>query len=381
MSEKLSVRPTLVHEVGGGKAAFQLHGPNWLAVGCELNITDTNQATLTPYREGVGEVMQTAFKDGRLTFRRLGELALTPGIVDITTPAGHHVEAIHQTLEELEVRGSVSHELTWFIEKPMTSSPEETAELVDLINAGVLDTRRTFINEHYLASKTLKEVGRLIALEKERGEETGEQVTVTNVDVVFNKNRVPDVLAGRFTDPLLGSYGIEMPHQLVVGYKLAGVSPQEAKPEIIENHYYEAVHDVPHSEGNYTVLRVSNGVILRMAQGLGPYTMHASGDIVPREDQPVERYAEVTLSNGKQILAELGPVAGLSRLQTRITWYDSAGERHQKVMHDNIFRTIMGGIATFAASGIRPFFADDFTVENGLIYADTLNFLAIDGRR
>jgi hypothetical protein len=377
MSEKLSINPKLVHEVGGGKAAFALHGPNWLAAGCDVNITDINPNVLTPYREGVKDVMRTAYEKSRLTFHRLGELALTPGIIDITTPAGHHVKAIHQTLEELEERGGVRDDLTWFIEKPMTSSPEETAALVELVNSGMLDTERTFVNEHYLASRTLQKVEGLIDLEKMHSE----TVSVTNVDVVFNKNRVPDVLAGRFTDPMLGSYGIEMPHELVIGYKLAGVSPEGANPEILENHYYEAVNSVPHSEGNYTVLRVSNGVTIRMAQGLGPYTMHANGDIIPRENQPIERYAEATLSNGKHIKAEFGPVAGLDRLETRITWHDTSGEVRQEVIRDNIFKTIMGGVAVFAATGVRPFFADDFTIAKGLVYANTLNQLAVDGRR
>jgi hypothetical protein len=380
-SENISARLPLVYEVGGGKAAFALHGPNWLAVGCDLNITDTNQAALTPYKEGVKEVMRTAYEAGNLTFRRLGELAATPDIIDITTPAGHHVEAIHQTLEELQARGVTGSEPVWLIEKPMTSSSEEAQALIELVDEGHLDICRTFINEHYLASKSLRAVEMVIAMEKARGEEQGEEVTVTNVDVVFNKNRIPDVLEGRFTDAALGSYGIEMPHELVIGYRLAGIKPEETQPEILENHYYEAVAGVPLSEGNYTVLRVANGATIRMAQGLGPYTMQANGDIIPRQDQPIERYAEVMLSNGAAVRVELGPVAGLARLETRLTWRDGEGSIHQEVMEDNIFRTIMGGIATFAATGVQPYFADDFNLPNGFLYAHILSQLAADGKR
>lgn len=370
MSEKRRIRPDLIHEVGGGQAAFELHGPNWLGVNCDVNLTDANPDVLTPYKGGVPDVMRDAYAKGHLTFRRLGELAATPGIIDITTASGRHVEAVHQTLEELEICGVSGSQLTWLIEKPVTSSDEERHQLAALFAEGHLDINKTFVNENYLASKGLKYTEMLIAMEIERG------TTVNMVDVVFNKNRKPDVDNGRFTDPVLGAYGIEMPHQLAIAYRLAGVSAQEAQPQILHNHHYDEVHGVSNSQGSYTVVQVANGVVIRMAQGLGPYTMQANGDIIPRDDQPIERYADVTLSDGRQIRVEFTPVEGLGRSTARVTWQNSEGQWRQEILEDKVWRSVMGGIATFAATGVRPYFADDLSVPNAFAYTKTLGEFA-----
>lgn len=73
---------------------------------------------------------------------------------------------------------------------------------------------------------------------------------------------------------------------------------------------------------------------------------------------------EVSLSNGRSIRAEFGPVAGLSRLETRVTLNDSDDEAQEVIVQDNIFRTIMGGVAMFAATGERPSFADDLLLQS-----------------
>jgi hypothetical protein len=375
MAEKYNSKQ-LVHEVGGGRAAFNLHGPNWLDTNCDLNIIDNNPKVLALHQANMRESMRQAYETGQLTFRRLGELATRPDIIDITTASGHHVEAIHKTLEELAARGEKGSDLTWLIEKPAVSSDAEMQQMLDLFKAGDLDIDRTFINGHYAASHTLARACEIIASETKDGKNP-----VQYVDVVFNKNRVPDVNEGRFTDPQLRAYGIEMPHQLTIGYTLAGVKPVDGLPEIIENKHYEQALDVPNSQGNFTAIRAKNGVVIRMAQGLGPYTMHANGAIYPRDDQPVERYAEVIFNDKRRVRLDLSPVPGIPSSYNRITWMDENGDVKRETIQDRIFQTIMGGIALFSATGQRPSFDKAFSPPMGLAYAATLEYFAKDGLR
>jgi hypothetical protein len=172
-----------------------------------------------------------------------------------------------------------------------------------------------------------------------------------------------------------------MPHQLIVAYTLAGETPMNTRPEILENVHYEQALGVPNSQGNFTKIRTGNGVVIRMAQGLGPYTMHANGAIIPRDDQPMERHAEVSFADGRGMRIDFSPLKDIPGYFNRITWHDQDGDTKRETIKDDIFRTVMGGIATFSATGVRPPFADAFSVPVALAYANTLEYFAEDGIR
>jgi hypothetical protein len=352
-----------VLSVGFGKAGHTLHGPNWLNEGRDITAFDADPAKLEV--TNLPDRMQTAHAAGRLsTLSTLEELSLENlGIIDVVTASGQHTSSVEQTLQVLEGRGVSGAQLTWLLEKPVVSSGSEAEQLIRLFKDGRLDGEKVFVNENYNASAGVELARAMIG-----------DTPVSEVDVVFYKDRVPDVRKGRFTDPVLGAYGIEMPHMVAVGYNLAGFQPND-NTRIIQNQHLKNIHNVPESTGNYTVVEGENGVKLRMAQGLGPYEMDGSGTIVANENPGIVRYSTVRLADGRQITVEFDPVAGIDRYTSRVSEYDTKGDvTRSEIVSDNTLAAVIHGVSEVERTHnqSRPPFAEAINVPNALAYVEAI---------
>ncbi len=342
---------------GFGKAGSVLHLPVWVENGYRVTGHDSNADRLNV--ANLSDTNRAYFEAGKLALS--SSLAdQDPSIVDITTASGHHVEAIEQVLD-----AGISPD-AWLVEKPIDSTAEERQHLLSLLEDGSIDRQKTFVNENYNASAAIENAKKIIAFEAQRDN------PVVGVDVVFYKNRVPDVRAGRFTDPTLGAFGIEMPHQVAIAYNLAGVDPSE-KIDIIESRYDTNVHNVDGSDATYVVAKTQSGVRIRMAQGLGPFTMDARGTMTEQDDVAITRSSTVRLQDGREITIKFDPVPGEKKLHSILEWTDHNGEVHKDDIDDNTLKRVIGGIILFAEQGIRPVFASGLSVDNAMKYVDALN--------
>lgn len=355
--------------VGFGKAGSVLHGPHWLNEGFNIVATDTNPARLeTAY---LSDTMRVAQEAGRLTtLDSLSELSAPPSIIDITTASGHHEEAVNRTLEALDRHGVRGRDLTWLIEKPIVSSEAEGQRLMSLFEAGDLDLEKVFVNENYVASRGVDQAVKIV----EQGSSP-----VTQVDVVFYKNRLPDEQdekKPRFVDRGLNAFGIEVSHMLAVGQGLSGMN-EHTPTEIIQSDYYHDVHGVDGSEGTYTIVRANDsGVILRMAQGLGPFEMDADGNRTPNAKPGIIRYATAEQADGHQVRVDFDPVPGIPRYHSKITWQGQTGNTHSMVVGDNTLRFVIGGVAEFSRSGQVPPFEKGIRVGVALGFVQAISSYA-----
>jgi hypothetical protein len=346
MSEKL------VLTVGLGKAGTELHLPNWTNAGFEVEGYDPSEAKRDSVKAGDKDItVVDSFTE------------------DITAGSGHHLDALESVSDA--IKAGLEAPKVWLIEKPIYSLKEERFRLEALMQPGgiLANPEQVFVNENYNVSYAVEKAQELIEKEKTFGN------PVIKVDVVFYKNRIPDVLAGRFVDPGLETFGIEMPHEIAVAYSLAGVAPNE-DTTIIESWINKAVHGVEHSEATYVQVKSADGVLIRMAQGLGTFTMDAAGEMVDNEKPEIVRYADVTLADGRTIHIDFDPVAGIDRFNSQVVWIDKNSEIQTEVMPDNTIKRVFGLVALNAETGERPRIADGLSLPNAIKLVDELhNFL------
>jgi predicted dehydrogenase len=273
----------------------------------------------------------------------------------------YHVEALQQTIAALRDQG-VSDEIirkkTILMEKPLVSTEAEGRRLQGMFEAGIVDKDCMFVNENYNASRGLAAAISII-----------DDVPVNQVDVVFFKNRVPDVKkGGRSVSKAGGAYAIEMPHMVSVARQLAGLEPKD-QTTIVENRYLRGagVGNMPESIGNYTVVQAENDVTLRMAQGLGPCEMTADGVITPNSEPAITRYANAYLEDDRRIMLEFDPVPGIARYVSRVSEFDSRGRLANSFeIGDDMLKQVIRTVSEHAFSGVRPAHADVLSVDDAM---------------
>lgn len=208
---------------------------------------------------------------------------------------------------------------------PVLRTPKllEVHLLSVLIEKYGIDQESVFVNENYIASVALEHVRGVVDRQLEQGN------AIKSIDVVFYKDRVPDVKRGRFTDSTLGAYGIEMSHQLAVAYTLAGIY-SHTSTKVLENTYYTRVNDVEHSEATYTHLRTIDGIDIRIAQGLGPFVIDESGEISQRDNPRITRYATVTFADDTTSKIFFDPAPNIERFYSIVSWTE-ANKHHTSI--------------------------------------------------
>jgi hypothetical protein len=106
-----------------------------------------------------------------------------------------------------------------------------------------------------------------------------------------------------------------------------------------KNDYYRNVDGVEHSEATFTELKSKDGIIIRLAQGLGPFIMSTDGNII-KEDPGITRFAVVHFEDGSDAKVTFDPVPGLPRLHSLVEW---DGER--LIVPDNTIKKVIGSVA------------------------------------
>lgn len=355
-----------VLSMGSGKAALQLHLPNWLDEGFSVTAHDKDETRLDPAQ--FPDAAHQAFLSGRLkTSSDIYRLKKNPDVLDVVTSSGQHVNALEQFLDMADHRGFGMPKAI-LIEKPITSSSEETARLQSLIDSGDLNKESIFVNENYNASRGVERVKQIIEEQEALGN------GLVGVDVAFSKNRVPDVLAGRFTDPALGAYGIELPHQLAIAYNLVDKVDNDHM-KVIQNDYYQNINGVEHSEGTFTELETEDGITIRLAQGLGPFFMHPDGAIAD-QDPGITRFAVAHFKDGSMAKVLFDPVPGVPRLHSVVEWQDN-----RIIIPDNTLRNVIGSVARYAAGLGRDPNTTGLSVDAAIDYGESLNLFHMMARR
>lgn len=363
--------PHSVLSIGFGKAGNQLHLSSWRDNGFDILAHDQDPGKLE--RVNLPDAARDMLDAGRLMpVRDLNSLDRSPDVVDIVTSSGHHVDGIEQFLEVAQTKDLAAPK-AWLVEKPVVSDGAEAARLLSLIQSGDLDESSMFVNENYNASRGVEALKGLIAEEKANGN------PLTGVDVVFYKDRVPDVLKGRFTDPTLGAFGIELPHQLAIAYNLADVTTGDTV-DVEQNDYLKTVHGIEHSEATYTVLKTAEDVEIRLAQGLGPFTMEADGQMNEADDPGIIRYATTQFADGRTARVMFDPVPGIPRFHSVVEWQDRNGKNHELTVPDNTVQRVIGSVAAYAAGGEREAYTTGLSVPNAINYSTTLLALRREAR-
>lgn len=255
----------------------------------------------------------------------------------------------------------------WVIEKPIISGIQELRTLNRLIETYDIDQESVFINENYVASVAIEHIHGVIERQAEQGN------PVKSIDVVFFKDRVPDVRRGRFTDPVLGAYGIEMPHQLAAAYLLANIY-SHTSTKTLDNIYYTKVNDVEHSEATYTHLRTLTGVDIRIAQGLGPFVMDAAGTITARDNPRITRYITVTFTDDTTAKIYFDPAPNIERFHSIVSWTED-GKPQTLHLPDNTVERVFASVVNYVDTGERAEFTEGLSVISAVNYFTSLQKL------
>lgn len=344
--------------LGAGKASA-MHANIYTDLAWQVSVYDANPDRLAP------PTMQEDFREqydaGRIAVvHSLRQVKDMPGIIDVATSSGAHTDALQEAV------GAVGVPQAILLEKPL----DNFGGLTGLFENGDLDERSVFVNENYNASAALAQVLGLVEREKNNNN------PVNKVYVSFDKNRVPDVLAGRFTDKMLGAYGIEVPHMVAVGLSLAGVKPAD---ELVQkqNRYGLDVDGVQHSEYTYTHLETPSGAELIIAQGLGPFRMDEDGERHEYNFAKGEaiRGASVTFQDGRQAIISFAPVPELPAFHSKVDWQDTNGDWQSKVHEDNTLKRVIRHTIQYALTGVRPDFTEGLSIASGIQYAEQLQRL------
>jgi hypothetical protein len=223
-------------------------------------------------------------------------------VVDISTPASFHLASLEWVFNTISPRPRAI-----LIEKPLASRQEELANLMRLLSReGLKDFRdRIIINESYYLSSALDLVANDIKKLSAR---------IVKVRSELSKNRLEDVMNGRFVDEHLGSLGIELPHMIAMMQRL-GISLGDL---LIRDVSVYRAEDKTHNEG-FRIELISQSVPVVMESYLGDFRVIDSGEITQNES--IVRTLDVETNNRIYKVA-FDPIMGLGRYKAKVCTYD-----------------------------------------------------------
>jgi predicted dehydrogenase len=221
-------------------------------------------------------------------------------IVDISTPASYHVSSLEWVL------GSAKPEpRTVLIEKPLVSDEQEEQALKVLLSKkGMTKYKdKIIVNESYYLSSALRFVVDDIA---------SKSLRVTEVHAELSKNRMEDVVNGRFVDENLGSLGIELPHMIAMaqglGFDLDDLSIKDVSVFSKKERHNEGFRIELHSAGVPVVLE----------SYLGDFRLHKDERCLDNE-APVRTLTVAT--NARTYKVFFDPVPDMERYKAKICIY------------------------------------------------------------
>lgn len=225
----------------------------------------------------------------------------TPAIVDISTPNHRHGDAL------IWVSRHVPNPQTILIEKPICSTEQEKHLLQQTFAA--MPRTSVYVNETYYWSEALNWL-------VQRLKKSGEKPKVITINL--SKNRLEDILGGRFFDAELQAYGIEVPHAIAI-LQVLGVNVFESKIKQNVQYVYTLAH-VDVNQGVNIELMSPEGTISHLNSFLGNY--YVKNDTVTAN--ALERTVVVNTGSNKYTI-EFDPIKGVDRYMSRIT-IESTGE-------------------------------------------------------
>jgi hypothetical protein len=329
--------------VGFGNAGQRLHANTAVDGGDYPDVTtvayDPDPNKLAFLFDASRERLSGAHESGRLILAR--EIAVRPAdVVVIASSPGTHVQAIEEVLDAYAKAG-FSAPKAWGIEKAIVSTPDEKKWLMSLLEeGGPLNPDDVFVNETRILSLALhKAAGRARELES-----SGRSIVA--VDALTQKNRIPQVKAGRFSGR---PFDVESPHALVAAQTLAGV--QLGPDSIDRNILYTNIDGTPQSEGTYTRLHMG-ALTVQLAQGLGEFTMDYDGNMFRNQNPDTVRTVQATFDNGDRVRVRFDPIADMPQYTSTfehvngygapVTPYEVFPEIPTKVLMDALLRHARG---------------------------------------
>lgn len=235
-------------------------------------------------------------------------------IVDIATPAGHHVS----TLLEAHSRFGDSIQKV-IIEKPLASSQSELDILKSYVNKNKNLQLNMFVNESYFVSSALEFVKNRISKSDEN---------ILSIFIRLDKNRILDNKHGRFFDESLESLGIEVPHIIAIVEFLAG---ENINSSDLNSTIYRNGND---SKNQTVVLsgKTKNGIGLDLQSSLGDFRVEDENII---EGNDIRRIVNIQ-TNKTLYSIHFDPVPGLNRQKSLIEIAPNTEDKvEEKVVDDN----------------------------------------------
>ena len=318
--------------IGYGKIG-RIKARIWAAHGHRVTVHDIDPLRLADARD-----------DGFEAFDKVNDAAQT-GIVDISTPASFHLPALKWALNILPSLPRVI-----LIEKPLVSSQSELVEFKEFLQYhNPAAASRIAINESYYASSAARNV-----LEQLR--RGGCAIQAINIEL--SKNRLTDVFGGRFTDPHLGIFGIEVPHTLALLQHFGiGLESLIIKDVCI----FRRAEDI-HNEG----IRLSltyEGIDISLESYLGDFKVTENGV----EDNKTTRSAQI-VTDDKSYLIEFDPVPDAERYVSRINVSKDSRHIDTILMEDDHMSCHLKHVSAMESIGQGEYFA----VNNAITISEML---------
>ncbi len=259
----------------------------WRSLGKNVFIQDVDEAKK---RLASDEGFNLVKKDTMLSDGWIG---------DISTPAGTHYAVVKELLAS-----HISKPRLILVEKPLVSTKDEAAGFKRLLSAKKVPI---YVDESYYFSAALSRV-------KQHLDKNG--LKILSIEVELSKNRLEDVVTGRFVDSYLGPFGIELPHALAIvqsfGLDLAAFKGSAE--------YFMGTR--AHDEG----LRVTgsiSGIEVQIASYLGSFRVDNEGSVAPND--LIVRTARIVTDAGIYEIA-FDPVSGEERFYSKISMPTGDGE-------------------------------------------------------
>ncbi|MCD6477691.1 MAG: Gfo/Idh/MocA family oxidoreductase [Candidatus Aenigmarchaeota archaeon] len=332
-------------QIGYGNAA-RIHRDSLKKEGIDIDVLGVIE--INPNK------IKDAEKEGFKVFRSIDEYftkyGKTPDFFDNCTPTKEHYWVTKKILEH-------TPDANILIEKPVTS-PEYISLIRELIKYH--PKARISVNENYISSNVTRVI-------KEKAEEYG--FSTPEIDVEFTKNRVEDVLNGRFIDKDLGALGYEGSHELAV---VRGIFDDNL-PDRIEDAMLDDMvlpdGTILKEQGSAEILfDTNNGCKVDLFSSMiGKIKFHIDEFNPPKTISIGEktRYRIISLAEGDiRIIGQFEPVEGYERGKGRV--YVSKGdniiEKIEGIRDNNMGQHIKEVIKYFNGEIDNPSPVDDATV-------------------
>ena len=304
--------------VGYGKIG-KIKAGIWKSLGADVHVYEINTRLHS-------QIMHDGFKLYKSS-------QIFTGIIDISTPADQHYEALKwcTTQKNITIK-------TVLIEKPLASSRSELRQFQIFFQKHSLLSKKVFVNESYFQSTALQFIQQDIKQQN---------TSITDITIELSKNRLKDNLEGRFFDHSLESIGIEVPHMLAIlmmfnipiSFIPSGKAQLFVDPKyrLNQGFIYKNIQSVP---------------TIELVSFLGSFRNSPESTSV---ETPIIRRLHITTDTTSYRVI-FDPIPNFNRYLTRIDMYYKGRLRETRVFEDN-----------HLMNHLKLFMTDNYKLHKGLI--------------